>query len=138
LLPLSGSENFSGSSRNGALNRFCEYVRTPLRAAMEETQMLSGNNRSVVMFCQLAKENTQKRLVRVEGKLHVIAYSVHHYTLLHSILEDYTVRYILIQHYTSFYCTTRNYTRLYTPKQHYTALYTPIQRYTPLYSTIHP
>ena len=53
-----------------------------------------------------AAENTKKHLVRVEGKLHIIAYSVHPYTLLHSILEDYTVRYILIQHYTQLYTTT--------------------------------
>ena len=77
-------------------------------------------------------ENTKKHLVRVEGKLHVIAYSVHPYTLPYCIVEDSTVRYILIQHYTSFYCTTHNYTGLYTPKQHYTAIHTPIQRYTPL------
>ena len=84
------------------------------------------------------KENTKKHLVRVEGKLHVIAYSVHPYTLLYSIVEDYTVRYFLIQHYTSFHSTTQNYTGLHTPNHLYTALYTPIQRYTPLYNTTHP
>jgi len=43
-----------------------------------------------VVLRVISRENTKKHLVRVEGKLHVIAHSVHPYTLLYCIVEDYS------------------------------------------------